>query len=321
MEITPELFEQQRNRRFGNANPERMQFAFWECMVRQGEGPYRARELFKVLFKPEDGPIWTFNRMGATRTELADGRSISVGGEYEDYYDPDFCIYNDVVVQGPAHQVEIYGYPADIFPPTDFHTATLIDSCIVIVGGLGYKQHRRPGHTPVYSLDLRNYLISELRTTGENPGWIFEHHAELVANGVIKIWSGEVIQAHGDKQRYRRSFDDYSLDTKSWTWMRTTNRNWRQISISQENGGLFIQDRHPKAEALLPRNIEYVRTSCEEWNGARIIVEAVAVSLKVGVSFIDLIIEGDLSAETCTRLAEEVRQNAEAATGSRCIFD
>jgi len=321
MEITSELFEKQRGRRFGNANPEKMHSAFWQWMVRGGEGPYRVRELFKVPLKHEDGPIWTFARMGVTRSELPDGRSISVGGEYEDYYDPDFCIYNDVIVQGPADEIEIYGYPAHVFPPTDFHTATVVESCIVIVGGLGYQQSRRPGHTPVYALDLADYRISELQTTGENPGWIFKHHADLEANGVIRISGGEVIQANGDKHRYRRSLDDYTLDTNSWTWVRTTNRKWQQFSICQENGGLFIQDRRPKPEALLPRNIYYALASCEQWNGTRIIVEGVAVSLTVGVSFIDLIIEGDLPTETSMRLAEQIRHNAEAATGKRCIFD
>src|SRR5262249_19817913 len=51
--------------------------------------------------------------------------------------DPDFCIYKDVIVQWPANQIEIYGYPVEVFPPTDFRTATAIDGCIVIVGGLG----------------------------------------------------------------------------------------------------------------------------------------------------------------------------------------
>jgi hypothetical protein len=194
VEITPELFQQQRRRRFGETNPDRIQMAFWEWMVRQGEGPHRVRELFKVPFKPEDGPIWTFSRMGATRSQLPDGRSISIGGEYEDYYDPDFCIYNDVIVQGPADQIEIYSFPEDIFPPTDFHTATVVDNCIVIVGGLGYQRSRRAGSTPVYSLDLADYHISKLHTKGENPGWIFKHQADLETNGVIKIWGGDVIQ-------------------------------------------------------------------------------------------------------------------------------
>jgi len=39
-------------------------------------------------------PIWCFKRVGNTRTRLPDGRIICVGGEHEDFYDPDFCIYN-----------------------------------------------------------------------------------------------------------------------------------------------------------------------------------------------------------------------------------
>ena len=274
--------------------------------------------------KREGGPIWTFDRMGATRNQLPDGRLVSVGGEHEDYYDPDFCIYNDVIVQGPANQIEIYGYPAEVFPPTDFHTATAIDQCIVIVGGLGYQQSRRPGHTPVYSVDLEDYRISEVSTTGENPGWIFEHQAGLEGNGVIKIWGGEVIQVNANRQRNRRCLDNYTLDTKSWSWVRTTQRNWRQFTICQESGDLFAQNglrQRPKPEALLPRNIDYVRTGCEEWNATRIIVEGVAASLKVGVFFIDLVIEGDLPNDTGQRLVEEIRRNAEVVTGNRCIFD
>jgi hypothetical protein len=120
MEITREIFDQQRRPRFGAANPERMQLPFWEWMIRGEDqsrteddetdiimrdgklkspyGPYRARDLFNVPLVREDGPIWTFDRMGATRTELSDGRIVCIGGEHEDWYDPDFHIYNDVVV-------------------------------------------------------------------------------------------------------------------------------------------------------------------------------------------------------------------------------
>ena len=95
MDISRELFDQQRRPRFGNANPERMRLEFWEWMIRgeeepptegerrlagpgimmregtlkSGYGPYRARDLFKVALNCEDGPIWTFERYGATRNE------------------------------------------------------------------------------------------------------------------------------------------------------------------------------------------------------------------------------------------------------------
>jgi hypothetical protein len=321
VEITAELFEQQRSRRFGETNPEKMQFAFWEWMVREKLEPYRVRELFKAPFQCQDDPIWTFSRMGATRSQLPDGRSVSIGGEYEDYYDPDFCIYNDVVVERPSGEVEIYGFPEDDFPPTDFHTATLVRNCMVIVGGLGYQRSRHPGRTPVYSLDFSNYHISQVRTTGENPGWIFKHQAELETNGVVRIWGGMLIQGTTEEQRYRRSFDDYALDTNSWTWICSTRRNWRQIVIRQKNRGMFAIDRRPKPEALLPKGIPHTRAACEEWNGVRILVQEVPVCLTIGVSSIDVIIEGGLSDATIATLAEEIRSNAEAATGQVCTFD
>jgi hypothetical protein len=345
MEIDAALFAQQRRPKFGNANPERMRQAFWEWMMRgddsepteqggglssvdlmmrdgklkSGFGPYRARDLFKVQLNREDGPIWTFERMGATRSNLADGRILCVGGEHEDSYDPDFCIYNDVVVFGPAGEIEIYGYPEEVFPPTDFHTATFVNGQIIVIGRLGYQNARQPGHTPVYSLDVASYRITEMPTTGEKPGWIFGHDANLGADGSISVRGGQNILLEGGKQKFKRSIEEFALDVSSWCWRRTTNRNWFQASICQEDGGLYVLERHPKPEALLPSSIEYTVSKCEDWNGARIVVDGISVSLKVGVSAIEVVVEGDLPAEKSKRLAEEVRMKAEAIVGSRCI--
>ena len=65
-------------------------------------------------------PGWCADRFGQSLTLLPDGRAVQVGGEHEDHYDPDFCIYNDVFVHGPDGDLAIYGYPADVFPPSDF---------------------------------------------------------------------------------------------------------------------------------------------------------------------------------------------------------
>jgi hypothetical protein len=45
------------------------------------------------------------------------------------------------------------------------------------------------------------------------------------------------------------------------------------------------------------------------------------VSLRVGVSFIEVIVEGDLPSEKSYQLAEEIRTNAEAVAGRRCIME
>lgn len=80
--MTRTLFESQQRRRFGTANPERMPLAFWEWMVRKseegrirdwteesessGHTPYQLRVLFGQEGDYSKGPVWTFDRMGAT---------------------------------------------------------------------------------------------------------------------------------------------------------------------------------------------------------------------------------------------------------------
>ncbi|HLJ88886.1 MAG TPA: hypothetical protein VKZ53_18855 [Candidatus Angelobacter sp.] len=346
MGINREVFDEQRHPRFGNDNPERMTLAFWEWMIRGDEnrsseegvglealglrmrdgklkssyGPYRVRDLFKIPLNREDGPIWTFDRMGATRSQLSDGRVICIGGEHEDYYDPDFNIYNDVIVVGPVDQIEVYGYPKEIFPPTDFHTATVASDQIIVIGGLGYPRDRHPGQTPVYSLDLCRYSISQIATLGENPGWISKHQASYDPKGVITIVGGEVIRKERGRQRFHRNFEDYALDMTSWVWQRLTNRNWRQFSVSQENG-LFVLERHPKPDALLPRNIEHTVVQCKGKEDARFIVAEVPVSLTVGVTSIDIVIEGAMPEPLAARLAAEIRANTEATIQRACILE
>lgn len=59
-------------------------------------------------------------------TRLRNGREIYIAGEHEDWYDPDFYIYNDVIVIHPNLEIQIYGYPRTVFRATDFHSATLV---------------------------------------------------------------------------------------------------------------------------------------------------------------------------------------------------
>ena len=133
-----------------------MPLAFWEWMVRGSEdartrddsskendpavlahSPYDVRRYFGREGDYAAGPIWNFERMGSTRTPHPDGRMICIGGEHEDYYNPDFCIYNDDDVLDLDGSIEIYRYPKDHFPPTDFHTAILLGERVIIIGQLG----------------------------------------------------------------------------------------------------------------------------------------------------------------------------------------
>lgn len=345
-QITREVFEQQRRPRFGNANPERMQLAFWEWMIRGEDvypveqegnlaeagqmmrdgklksayGPYRARDLFKVALNREDGPMWTFERYGATRTELPDGRLVWIGGEHEDFYDPDFCIYNDVVVVGPEDQIEIYGYPKEVFPPTDFHTATLVGDRIIIVGNLGYARDRVPGYTPVYALNLSGYHISEIRTSGPTPGWISKHEATLGPDEIISIRGGQLFERKDGKGRYKRSVEDYALDPRAGVWKRLTERNWPQFSIKQEDDGLFVLDHDVRTQDLIPEGLKRIPVEEESHREARFLVRGVPIRVIAGVQWIEIIVEGDLPEEILREMPEVFRSRIETLCKKKCVL-
>jgi hypothetical protein len=335
MDIGPELFQQQRRPRLGTVNPERMHIAFWEWMIQGGEdisrvrkdpkfrgfGSYHAREVFKASSSREDGPVWTFSRYGATRTQLTDGRVVCVGGEHEDYYDPDFCIYNDVVVLTPTNQVEIYGYPAEVFPPTDFHTATLVQNRMFIIGSLGYQNARHFGETPVHIIDLSGYEISRMQTSGEAPGWIHDHAAEFEPDGLITVRGGQIVREHNGKQVFQRNFDDYRLNISSGTWRRLTNRKWHQFNVRQEDGKLFVLERHPKIEVLLPESAKVLPKSSVNPEFTRIDVGGVPIALAVGVMAIEIVVEDDLPELTLLEIAGQIRAKAEEAIRKPCILE
>ena len=126
--VNRELFVKWRTPSFGSANPERMNNPVWEWLVRSKLSAYQATQRLRGPSALKAGPGWCFDRFGQSSTKLPDGRVVLIAGEHEDAYDPDFYIYNDVVVQHPDGSLDIYGYPRDEFPPTDFHSATLVSN-------------------------------------------------------------------------------------------------------------------------------------------------------------------------------------------------
>jgi hypothetical protein len=220
-----------RSPRYGNGNPERIENAFWELMIRQRRQAYWARDLFGLAIEwaahrrmaatsawrdHADGPVFCFTRFGRSVTQLPDGRLVYVGGEHEDWYDPDFCIYNDVVVEHPDGNFDVYVYPRDTFPPTDFHSATLVGSEIYLIGSLGYKDQRQVGETPVYVLDTDRFSIRCLPTTGDAPGWISYHAAVFNrSSSTIRVTGGQIATLAMTLEPNAREF---SLDLKTGHW-------------------------------------------------------------------------------------------------------
>lgn len=207
-----------KHRRFGSSNPELFNEPFWVEMVDCRAGAWEPRLKFKGKERDEGSEaIWCFDRFGCSVSRLANGRYIEIAGEHEDYYDPDFCIYNDVVVHDGRGGIRIYGYPSDIFPPTDFHTATVVGDYIYIIGCLGYPADRIPGYTPVFRLHCDTLVMEKIATNGQNPGWIYKHIACALGQSAIRLIKGEIIGAEGEEIA---NDGTYLLDLTTMTWSR-----------------------------------------------------------------------------------------------------
>jgi ankyrin repeat protein len=218
--ISPNDFQRTFTRSFGDNNPERMRIPFWEAMIRCGGSAYGARKRFEEKYGSLAQPVWSAQRFGQSLTLLSDGRAVQIGGEHEDFYDRDFCIYNDVFVHGRDGSLSVYGYPESVFPPTDFHTATLVGDSIYVIGSLGYQGTRRFGETPVYKLDVPTLRMERLDAHGEVPGWIYKHRATVVSPHEIRVWGGKVVTESGGGELNDQNLDSFVLDLACLRWRR-----------------------------------------------------------------------------------------------------
>lgn len=216
LHTTLEEYQADKYRRSGRSNPERMDISFWQAMIRSGCNAYHAQFTFGDT-ESINPPVWCYKRFGRTTTPLPDGRIVEIGGEHEDFYDSDFCIYNDVVVFDGTGNFEIWGYPMEVFPPTDYHSATPVGDYLYLIGCLGYPKQRVPDETPVYRLDCRTFRMKRIRTRGENPGWIWGHQAWYEAReNRICVSGGDTF----DGQDYVPNSQHYALDLKTFRWVR-----------------------------------------------------------------------------------------------------
>ena len=234
--VTLESFREWRSPRFGKANPERMNNPVWEWLIRSKLNAFSAGERFNEPSAMDVGPGWCFDRFGQSSTVLTDGRTVLIAGEHEDYYDPDFYIYNDVVVRHPDGGIDIFGYPRNVFPQTDFHTATLIGNRVIVIGNLGYGEERKPGTTPVKVLDLDSFAISQMETSGTPPGWLHGHSATLSEDCTsIRITKGKLELGRDDKSLVE-NIDDWRLHLADWRWERLTDRKWQRWELARRDG-------------------------------------------------------------------------------------
>ncbi len=210
---TPEEYSRAKYAREGRSNPEEAEEPFWLGMIRSGVSAYQG----KSKYGDTSFPVWCAQRFMQSLTFLPDGRILLIGGEHEDAYMPDFHIYNDVFVFEPPDKLRIFLYPDKDFPPTDGHSATLVEQSIYIIGNVGHRGSRREGFTPVYRLNIKTMRIETVPTSGEGPGWISDHRARL--NGSqIEIAGGKTYTTKLGKPSFDRNDRTFLLDLRTMAW-------------------------------------------------------------------------------------------------------
>jgi len=216
--ITVEHYRSGAARRFGCENPERMAVPFWDFMIVQSIRAYAARAQFAAGAPSLGEPVWCYSRFGQSITRLPNGSIVEIGGEHEDSYDADFCIYNDVVVHDGRGGFTVFGYPREVFPPTDFHTATYHQGAIYLVGGLGYAGERAPGPTPVYRLDCATFAIARIAASGPDPGWVQRHRARLDGDDLV-VTGGQALTREAGAEAWVKNDRVVALDLRTMRWV------------------------------------------------------------------------------------------------------
>jgi hypothetical protein len=215
---------------FATENGQDVTNPFYLAMIASGLTAYQAapvvarqqpQEWHRLQLKRDSAPTWCAVRYGQSLNFLPDGRIVCIGGEHEDGYDPDFYIYNDVWIKHPDGRVQVIGYPEAIFPPTDFHSATLVDEWIYIIGGLGYVAQQQTLQTLVFRLHTHTRRMESVVTTGPAPQRIYEHGAMLQDDYMIEITGGKQIEADAEdpqKLRHIQNPERYGLNLVTGMW-------------------------------------------------------------------------------------------------------
>ena len=362
-------YQRYRHPKSATKNPTAQTNAYWQWIIRFNLSPWDIRKLIidKTIdhlavdhlaanpdLNPKRDPWWSQQRAGQSQTLLSDGRTIHIGGEYEDYYDPDFCIYNDVIVRHPDGRIESYGYPRASFPPTDFHTATLVGDYIYIIGSIGYIDERRYSHTPVYRLNIHTLKIDEVATRN-SIGWIYKHKAKLRDNQII-ITGGQYIADANSP--ILDNIDTWALTLNTLIWKNITHRNrhWQRFYITKcDAGDLNLADyrrlidckndnRAQRAElyalkisdniGCAPDEVSYRQLLVppiahdvpSDWDNENelvdydkvIFIDDIKVGYKINADCIDVMIEGRLSVDITELLQQNLRHKLSKVENMAC---
>lgn len=196
--------------------------------------------------------------------------------ESQDYYDPDFDIYNDVTIkyhdQDLKFSYEIWNYPESQFPPVYAHSTVYDDRTnqVYITGGLGTGDRQRKGVTEIYQLNLESKDIQQVETFGESPPCLHNHETKMWNYDLIEMKGGHILKNNiVIKNLYVWYFN---LKTKTWLkqeseifqhWMIQTDKReelFLQISkdiLKMEEENFYSSESIEQHKAHIFKHYEY----------------------------------------------------------------
>lgn len=84
-DITKDLFLKWHSPGFGESNPTCHTNPVWEWLIRSRLSAYSAKMELGLPYSCAEGPTWSFDRFGQSRTVTPDGRTIFIAGEHIDH--------------------------------------------------------------------------------------------------------------------------------------------------------------------------------------------------------------------------------------------
>ena len=261
---------------------------------------------------------------------MPDERVICIGGEHEDHHDPDFCIYNDVIVLRRAAgkdevdlesgEVEIYGYPEAVFAPTDFHSATLVGDRIYVIGRLGYGTTRVEGVTPIVCLNTSTYEIEQVMASGPAPGLIYKHQAVFdEVRGAITVRGGKICVNGAEADAPHAGVHRLHLDGMRWEFTAVGNM-YRRFLIENDAFGVDSYEGIT-SDTFRPENVSHRRLAPDRWQRIyELDVQGTPVTFECSCGRVQVVIEGRLPADVVNQTVIDVLANLERDTKKRWSF-
>ena len=160
--------------------------------------------------------------------------------ETQDYYFPEFKIYNDVYIKFFDGMYELWNYPEEQFPPVYEHSTLYNEHThqFYIIGGLGSGDRQCKNITEIYALDLETKDIQKIEASGESPPCLHSHKVKIWNHDLIEMRDGYILH----KGIAIKNVYVWYFNLKTKTWLKQESEKYQHWIIqSDQREELFLK--------------------------------------------------------------------------------